>query len=69
MLLERFLAREGALGTHLSQRFKIWEQNKERMLQGYHTPLALGGQVIEIDTTTPQSFDYADLSNMFALLF
>ena len=31
------------------------------MFQGDHTPLALGGQVVEIDTTTPRSFDYADV--------
>lgn len=24
-------------------------------------PLALGSQLVEINTTTPQSFDYADL--------
>ena len=39
----------------------MWETYKERLLQGHHTPLALGGQVVEIDTTTPHSFEYADV--------
>ncbi len=62
VLLERFLARTETLERHVGHRDLEWiEQNKERLLQGDHTPLALGGQVLEIDTTTPHSFDYADV--------
>ncbi len=45
--------------SHRDNDLEWIEQNKERLLQGYLTPLALNGQVIEIDTTTPHSFDYA----------
>jgi hypothetical protein len=34
------------------------EQNKERLLNGQLEPLALGRQLVEIDTTTPDRFDY-----------
>ena len=62
VLLERFLARAGTGERHVGHPDLEWiEQNKERILQGHLTPLALGGQVVEIDTTTPHSFDYADL--------
>ena len=62
VLLERFLARAGSAERHVCHRdLEFVERNKERMLQGDHTPLALGGQVVEIDTTTPRSFDYADV--------
>jgi predicted kinase len=62
ILLERFLARAGSEERHICHRdLEFVERNQERMLQGQHTHLALGGQVVEIDTTTPQSFDYADL--------
>ena len=64
VLLERFLARVGAVERHVGHRnsdLEWIEQNKERLLQGRLTPLALDGQVIEIDTTTPHSSDYADL--------
>lgn len=62
VLVERFMARMGAEGRHSGHPDMEWlEQNKERLLQGQLTPLALGGQIIEIDTTTPDSFDYADL--------
>jgi len=73
VLLERFLARVGTVERHVGHRDRDleWiEQNKERLLQGHHTPLALDGQVIEIDTTTPRSFDYADvLQQVHAALF
>jgi len=62
VLLKRFMARVGAVERHASHRdsdLEWIEQNKERLLQGYLTPLALDGQVIEIDTSTPHSFDYA----------
>ena len=60
VLLERFLARAESVERHAGHPDLEWiEQNKERLLQGHLTPLALGGQVVEIDTTTPHSFDYA----------
>lgn len=62
VLVERFLTRVGAVERHAGHPDLQWlEQNKERLLQGHLTPLALGGQVVEIDTTTPDSFDYASL--------
>jgi predicted kinase len=64
VLLERFLARVGTVERHAGHRDRDleWiEQNKERLLQGHLTPLALGGQLVEIDTTTPHSFEYTDL--------
>jgi predicted kinase len=62
ILLERFLARTGTSERHAGHRDLEWiEQNKEQLLQGCLTPLALRGQIIEIDTSTPHSFDYADL--------
>lgn len=62
VLLERFLARIETGERHIGHRDMGWiEQNKEQLLQGHLPPLALGGQLVEIDTTTPQSFDYADL--------
>jgi predicted kinase len=62
ILMERFLARVETAERHVGHRDLEWvERNKERILQGHLTPLALGGQLVEIDTTTPHSFDYADL--------
>jgi predicted kinase len=62
VLLERFHARMGSGERHAGHQDIEWiEQNQQRLLQGNLTPLALGGQLIEIDTTTPHSFDYADL--------
>jgi predicted kinase len=66
MLLERFLARAGTERRHryqyTGQSDLEWlEQKREQLLRGHLPPLALGGQIVEIDTTTPQSFDYADL--------
>ena len=62
VLLERFLARVKSEERHRGHSDLEWlEQNKERLLQGYLMPLALKGHVVEIDTTTPQSFDYTDL--------
>lgn len=63
-LLERFLARVESVERHEGHRNsdREWiEENKERLLQGRLTPLALGGAVVEIDTTTAGSFDYGDL--------
>ncbi|HEU5368774.1 MAG TPA: ATP-binding protein [Ktedonobacterales bacterium] len=62
VLLERSLARAGTEERHASHQDKEWiEQHREWLLQGQLPPLALGGQLVEIDTTTPHSFDYADL--------
>lgn len=62
VLLERFLARAGSRERHICHRdLEFLERNEERMLQGDHTPLALGSQILEIDTPTSQSFDYADV--------
>ncbi len=62
VLLERFLARAMAEEQHTSHQYLEWlEQNKEQLLPGRLAPLAVGGQIVEIDTTTPDSFDYTDL--------
>jgi predicted kinase len=62
VLLERFLTRMTTRERHKGHRDQEWiEQNKERVLQGKLSPLALEGQIIEINTTTPVSFDYDDL--------
>ncbi|MDQ2717928.1 MAG: ATP-binding protein [Chloroflexota bacterium] len=62
VLLERFLARVDTATRHAGHSDLQWlEQNKERLLQGHLAPLALGGQLVEIDTTTPDSFEYAGL--------
>jgi predicted kinase len=62
VLLERARARAGTEERHASHQDMAWiEQNKEWLLHGQLSPLALGGQLVEIDTTTPDSFDYAAL--------
>jgi predicted kinase len=62
LLLQRFLARAGSEERHsCHQDMEFVERSKERMLQGRLAPLALEGQIIEIDTTTFHSFDYADV--------
>lgn len=62
VLLNRFLARLNALERHQSHQDLEWlAQNKERILQGALAPLTIGGQVIEIDTTSHDSFDYNKL--------
>lgn len=64
VLLDRFLKRMSTVERHIGHHDQEWieeEQNKERLLQGHLTPLAIGGTVVEIDTTTPYSFDYAEL--------
>lgn len=61
ILLERILARH-SVERHKSHQDLQWiEQNKARLLQGQLIPLNLDGQIIEIDTSTPHSFDYAEL--------
>ena len=62
VLLERFLARAASAERHASHQYLEWlEQHKAQLLRGDLAPLALGGQIVEIDTTTPDSFEYADL--------
>ena len=62
ILMERFLARVATGERHGGHRDLEWlERNKEQFFQGHLTPLDLDGQLVEIDTTTPHSFDYADL--------
>ena len=62
VLLARFLARMGAESRHTSHQDQAWlEQNRATLLQGHLTPLALGGQIVEINTTDPQRIDYAPL--------
>ena len=62
VLLERFLKRMQTIERHNGHSDLEWiEQNRERILQGELAPLTLGGQVVEINTTTPDSFNYADL--------
>jgi predicted kinase len=65
VLLKRYLARAGSHERHTGHHdLEYLAQNKERLLQGDLVPLALGGQLIEIDTTTPESFDYTALLQM-----
>ncbi len=64
VLLKRFLERVGTGARHVGHRDRDleWiEQNKTQLLRGYLPPLALGGQLVEIDTTTAGSFEYDDL--------
>lgn len=62
VLLERFLARAGTGERHAGHQDREWlEHNRALLLQGHLLPLALGGQIVEIDTTTPGSFNYAGL--------
>jgi predicted kinase len=73
ILLKRILARtesgERHVGHHIQDLAWI-KQNKEWLLQGSLPPLAIGGQLVEIDTTTPHSFDYADLlRQLYAAIF
>lgn len=64
VLVERFLARAGSAGRHAahSRADMDWlDQNRDRLLRAELAPLALNGQVLEADTTTPERFDYAAL--------
>jgi predicted kinase len=57
VLLERFLARLDS--RHAGHADAAWlEANRERLLSGTLEPLALAGPIMEIDTTTPNRFDY-----------
>lgn len=59
VLLERFQTRMGSEGRHAGHADAKWiDQNNERLTRGLLPPLALEGQLVEIDTTAPDSFDY-----------
>lgn len=67
VLLERFLSRMRTVQRHKGLTDVGWiEQNREWMLKGNLTPLSLGGPVLEINTTTQDSFDYSTLVNQLA---
>ena len=60
VLQQRFLARVRSGERHVGHRDLEWlEQNEERLLQGQLAPLALGGLVIEFDTTALDAYAYA----------
>jgi len=64
VLVKRFLARANSPERHASHADAdlAWlEANRERLLQGTLEPLALDGPLVEIDTTTPERFNYAAL--------
>jgi predicted kinase len=68
VLLKRFLARAGSEGRHRGHGDLDWlEQNKERLLGGVLPPLSLNGQLIEVDTTTPNRFDYDSLLHQLSI--
>jgi predicted kinase len=61
VLVERFLLRAGSAGRHAAHANADtdWlEQNRERLLRAELAPLALDGQVLEADTTTPDRLNY-----------
>jgi predicted kinase len=62
VLIERFLARASSSSRHAGHSDLEWlEQNKARLVQGRLLPLTLGGQLVEIDTTSPERYDYDGL--------
>ncbi|HEY7341102.1 MAG TPA: AAA family ATPase [Ktedonobacterales bacterium] len=62
VLMQRFLARMASGERHRGHLDREWlEHNEARLLGGQLAPLAIGPQVIEIDTTTPHSFAYTDV--------
>lgn len=62
VLVERFLRRAGAEARHHGHADLVWfEENRQRLLEGRLSPLAVGGTLVEIDTTTPTRIDYAQL--------
>ncbi|HEU4782131.1 MAG TPA: AAA family ATPase [Ktedonobacterales bacterium] len=61
-LMQRFLVRMASGERHRGHLDREWlEHNEARLLGGQLAPLAIGRQVIEIDTTTAHSFAYADV--------
>jgi predicted kinase len=61
-LLRRFLARIESAERHAAHPDLQWlDENRERLLSGALSPLALDGHRYEIDTTTPDPVAYAAL--------
>ena len=61
-LMQRFLARMASGERHRGHLDREWlEHNEARLLGGQLAPLAIGRQVLEIDTTAPDGFVYADV--------
>ncbi len=59
VLLERFLARAGSSSRHRAHADPDWlEQNRERLLSGELLPMALGSEVIKVDTTAQDRLNY-----------
>lgn len=62
VLLERFLARAETPERHICHRDVAFaEHNKEVILRERFADLPLGGQVIDIDTTDVDAYDYVGL--------
>jgi predicted kinase len=62
VLMERFLARKASGERHESHQDMEWlAQNETRLLNGQFAPLTLRGTVIQVSTTTRDSFDYAEV--------
>lgn len=62
VLLERFLVRARSAVRHAGHADMDWlNENREWFLSGVLPPLALGGHLLEVDTTTPNRFDYDSL--------
>ena len=61
-LMQRFLARMASGERHRGHLDREWlEHNEARLLGGQLAPLAIGHQVIEINTTTSHIFAYAEV--------
>ncbi len=70
VLLERFLARAGTPERHFYHRdLEFAEHNREVFLQGRFANLALGGQVVDIDTTDIRGYNYDGLSQAIRSAF
>ena len=60
VLMERFLARKASGERHESHQDMEWlAQNETRLLHGQFAPLTLRGTVVQVNTTTRDSFEYA----------
>lgn len=58
VLIERFLKRIASGNRHTAHADLDWlEQNRDRLQNGILEPLALGGQLLEIDTTSLDTID------------
>ncbi|MFS0725686.1 AAA family ATPase [Paenibacillus sp. 1P07SE] len=70
VLVERFLKRMVEEDRHSGLQDQAWiDEHRTRLLQGELEPLAVGGTLIEVDTTTPERMDYPSLlSRLRALI-